>query len=245
MPSKMKACEDYRAALIETAAASAADFEPSHELRLHLDACASCRTAFSEELQLFAAIDAGLCVTANAEVPPSFLPLVRDRVEIVADSQRRGMPSLIFAGAAVALAMTVFVAVHARHPMRHDLAKQSPLTPTREMLAPAPARGVSGSSGIEASARPHHVQLLRNSNSPRPAASSHFEVIVPPDEREALARFVATMHERTGLPLAVVTAVPDKMNGPMSVAPLLIAKLEVEPLEGVAIGVPDSTEEQY
>jgi hypothetical protein len=155
------------------------------------------------------------------------------------------MPPLVFAGTVVAIAMTVFVAVHARHPMRHDSAKQIPSAPTRETLATAPGRGARESSGFEASSRPYHVQLRRNSNSPRPTASNRFEVIVPPDEREALARFVATMQERTGLPIAVVSPVPDKMNEPMSVAPLLIAKLEVEPLERVASEVPDSADEQY
>ncbi|HEY2548653.1 MAG TPA: hypothetical protein VGI46_21440, partial [Candidatus Acidoferrum sp.] len=75
--------------------------------------------------------------------------------------------------------------------------------------------------------------------------SSHFEVIVPPDEREALARFVATMQERSGLPLAVVTRVPDKTDEPMSVALLQIAELEVKPLERAESEAPDSIEEEH
>ena len=67
-------CENYREALTE---AAAADAVPSGELRSHLDACASCRVAFTEEQQLFAAIDTGVRASANAEVPASLLPRVR------------------------------------------------------------------------------------------------------------------------------------------------------------------------
>src|SRR5277367_1821229 len=71
-------CENYREALTE---AAAADAVPSGELRSHLDACASCRTAFTEEQQLFAAIDTGLRASANSDVPATFLPRVRANLE--------------------------------------------------------------------------------------------------------------------------------------------------------------------
>ncbi len=67
-------CKHYKVALIEAAASSA---QPQGDLRAHLEACASCRAAFEQEQSLFASIDAGLHVAANAEVPASLLPRVR------------------------------------------------------------------------------------------------------------------------------------------------------------------------
>ena len=67
-------CEHYKEALIEAAASGA---EPHGDLRAHLDGCAGCRAAFEQEQALFASIDDGLRVTANADVPASLLPRVR------------------------------------------------------------------------------------------------------------------------------------------------------------------------
>src|SRR5277367_645644 len=111
----MKTCEDYRAALIESAAAGAADFEPPRELRLHLDDCAYCRADFAEELQLLAAIDIGLGVAANAEVPASLLPRVRAQINEQRAPSRSWIPaSVAMAAAVVVVAAAIFVRVRGR-----------------------------------------------------------------------------------------------------------------------------------
>jgi hypothetical protein len=233
-------CENYREALIEEAATGAA---PVSELRAHLDACASCRAAFAEEVRLFAAIDAGVRTTANSEVPLSFLPRLRARLEDVAAPQRSWMPSLIFAGAAVAIALTIFIVTHGRPTKRDDLAKRVPVTPSREVQASPAGRDAAGPPAIQAFSHPNHRRPLRDAGARQATASVQFEVIVPPDEREAFARFIATMQEGRDVAQAFVTPVPDKTEEPMSVALLQIAELEVKPLERSQGETPDSTQE--
>ena len=92
-------CENHREALTEAAATGSA---PSRKVRSHLDICASCREAFTEEQQLFAAIDTGLRARASTDVPPTFLPRVRASLENASGSERRWMPFLIFAAASAA-----------------------------------------------------------------------------------------------------------------------------------------------
>ena len=70
-------CEHYKEALIEAAASGA---ELHEDLHAHLDGCAACRAAFEQEQTFFASIDAGLRVTANADVPALLLPRARARL---------------------------------------------------------------------------------------------------------------------------------------------------------------------
>ena len=65
----------------------------------------------------------------------------------------------------------------------------------------------------------------------RPVASSQAEVLVPPDEREALARFVATLQERGDVAVALLTPAPQTKDEPASLEPLQIKELEIKTLE--------------
>ena len=100
-------CENYREALIEAAATGAA---PSRELRLHMDACASCSAAFAEELQLFVAIDSGVRATANSEVPASLLPRVRARLNEHPATRRFWIPAWAAVAAVAALVFAASIA---------------------------------------------------------------------------------------------------------------------------------------
>jgi len=228
--------------LIEAAAAGSA---PPTELRSHLDACASCRSALTEELQLFAAIDAGLRATANAEVSPSFLPRIRVRLEDASASERRWRPSLIFAAAAAATVVTVFIAARPRHAMNDNQANHTVASPTREKLATPPRREPAESPVMVGSTGLHHIQRRRHSNSPRSASSDQLEVLVPPEEREAFARFVNAQRERNGVVISVVVPASDEEDKPSSMKPLQIAKLVVSPLEPLEGDAPNSMDERH
>lgn len=234
-------CENYREALIGAAAAGAT---PSRELRSHLDACGSCRAAFAEEVQLFAAIDAGVRTTANSEVPLRFLPRLRARLEDVAAPRRRWMPSLIFAGAAVAIALTAFIVIHTRHTPGDDSAKQLPVTPSLVTPVTPARRDAAELPAMKAFSHPNHRRPLRDGSARQATTSVQFEVIVPPDEREALARFVAAVRGRSEVAVALVTPIPEKTADPMKVDLLQIAELEVKPLERAEGEAPDSLEEK-
>jgi len=225
--------------------AVAADAAPSRELRSHLDACQSCRTVFTEERELLAAIDAGVRATANAEVPPSFLPRLRDRLENARASQPWSRPFLIFAAAGVALVLAFFVLVHPRHALEDNQAKQILVTPSREK--PETPEHLEG-AGLSANAvfsRSHHIQQRKSLPYTSSAPSARLEVIVPPDEREALARFVAALQEQSDVAVALVAPVSAQKDESLSLEPLKIAELEVKPLQSLASEVPDDTEEKH
>jgi hypothetical protein len=234
-------CENYREALIEAAAVGA---RLSPELRSHLDACVSCRAALVEETQLFAAIDAGLRTAANAEVPPSFFPGVRASLLDDVASERGWKPFLIFAAAAVAIVLTVFITARSRHTIYDNQAKQIFSASPREKLE-ASARGeASGTRAIVAPSRSYRVQHQRNTASADSASSNAMDVLVPPEEREAFARFIGSQPGRGDVVIAGVAAAPDNEDKRLSVEPLEISELEVKPLEALASEVPDGTDEQ-
>jgi anti-sigma factor RsiW len=222
-------CKHYKEALIEAAAGG---LDPRGELRAHLDACAPCRAAFEQEQSLFASIDAGLHVAANAEVPPSLLPRLRARMGEAAAPQRRWFQPWVFAAASVALVLAIFLFARPHHsrPDDNDQAKQTPQIPIRG--APAtnagpqnsgPPAQIVSSSANNSRARVHSTLL-------GPVASSQPEVLVPPDEREAFSSFVAVLGERRELALALVTPAPQTKDESASLEPLQINGLEIKPL---------------
>jgi hypothetical protein len=233
-------CENYREALIE---AAAAEDRLSPKLRSHLDACVSCRAAFVEEKQLFAAIDTGLRTAANAEVPPSFFPGVRASLLDDSVSQRGWTPFLIFAAAAVAIVLTVFITARPRHSINDNQAKQIFSASPREK-AEASARGEAiGTRAIVGSSRSYRMQHQRNT-APADSASNAMNVLVPPEEGEAFARFIGSQPGRRGVAIAVVAAAAEDKEKRLSVEPLEIAELEVKPLEALAGEVPDGMDQE-
>jgi hypothetical protein len=235
-------CEHYKDSLVEAAATGA---EPQGELRAHLAACASCRSAFAQEQSLFASIDAGLYATANAEVPPSLLPHVRANLDEAVAPQRRWMQPLIFASASLALAILIFLMGRPQHTPPEIVAKQAPVVsaPTAPEISTNPQK-VPTKDAEAAFVAPRHSRTTRNSTIPQIVASSKPEVLVPPDERVALARFVAMLNERSGAAAALLAPAPEKKDALVSVDLLQIAEIEVKPLEGQGSETPDRTEEK-
>src|SRR5260370_30929624 len=112
--------------------------------RGNIAACADCRAKFEQEQSLFASIDAGLYITANAEVPPSLLPRVRARLDEAAEPQSRWIQPLIFSAASVTLTFAIFLFARP-HPSRPDnQAKQIPPVPVSETTVTNARRQGSG-----------------------------------------------------------------------------------------------------
>ena len=234
-------CEHYKEALIESAATGA---EPQGELRAHLGACAACRAAFAEEQSFFSSIDVGLHALANAEVPASLLPRVRARLDEAAVSQRRWMQPLIFAAASVVLAAIVFLAAKPRHAGPQDQAQRIPTVPARVLPTARAPHENSNANAPVVSSNANHSTAPQNSTFFRPVASSQSEVLVPPDEREAFAQFVAAVQKRSDVATALLTPAPKK-DALASVDPLQIANLELKPLEGRETEVSDREGEKH
>jgi hypothetical protein len=230
-------CEHYKDALIEAAATGAV---PQGELRAHLAACDSCRASFEQEQSLFTAIDCGLRTTANDEVPPSLLPRVRASLDEAVMSQRGWARPLIFASASVAFAFLLVLMARPHRTVPVEQARQAP---------PLPA-SIKPSTGVRkegpparteiASSIPHHSQSAKHSAFFPAAASSNPEVLVPPDEREAFARFVIALRGHGEVALALVTpAVQTKEESPG------IEPLQIKPLEEQQTGSSDGTEQKF
>jgi anti-sigma factor RsiW len=224
-------CEHYKDALIEAAATGAG---PQGELRAHLAACTSCRAAFEQEQSLFTAIDSGLHATANDEAPPSFLPRVRAGLDEVAVAPPpRWLQPLVFASAGVALAFVVFLIARPYHATPENVVRQGPvfaptaITPgTNANPGKIPAAAAETAS---TGANPSH--RMRNSTFFHPVASSNPEVLVPPDEREAFARFVVALRGRGEVALALVTPTVQTKEESPSIEPLQIKLLDEQQTE--------------
>jgi hypothetical protein len=235
-------CKHYKDALIEAAASGA---EPQGELRAHLAGCADCRAAFEQERALFASIDAGLHVAANAEVPISLLRRVRARLDEAVVPKRHWIQPLVFAAASVALAFAIFLLARPHISSPDHQAKQTPQIPVMETL-PTNARPQNPSADAQSvSSNVNHSQTLGHSTSLRPVASSHPEVLVPPDERKALARFVVVLQERREVAVALVTPAPQTKNELANLEPLQIKGLEIKTLEERQTEVSDGAEQKH
>ncbi len=230
-------CENYKDALTEAAASGA---DPANALRsnakmaalrAHFESCASCRTAFAEEQALFISIDAGLHATANAEVPASLLPRVRAALGETAAPHRHSMSPLIFAAASIAFAFLVFLIARQHRPVSDDQAKQTPPI-SMPLKPPTGSHGEISPAGVQsASTSAKHLRAPRKSTLVHSAASSKPEVLVPPDEREAFARFVAALNARSDFAAAIVAEAPEKKDALVVVEPLQISDIELKPLE--------------
>ena len=218
-------CQHHKNALIEAAASGS---HPQGELRAHLDVCLDCRAAFEREQSLFASINTGLHVTANAEVPASLLPRVRARLNEEIAPQRRWIQPMTFAAASVALAFVIFLFAWPHDASPDRQAKQTPQLPVSETPVTDDRHPNSGSGSqiVSFNRTRVHSTLLR------PVASSQPEVLVPPDEREAFSRFVAVLDERREVALALVTPAPLTEDESPSLEPLQINGLEIKPLAG-------------
>jgi len=233
-------CKHYKNALIEAAASGA---QPQGDLRVHLAGCDACRAVFEQEHALFSSIDAGLHVTANADVPASVLPRVRARFDEAPAPQRPWFQPWIFAAATVALTLAIFQFARPHHYGRDSQAKQTPQILASETPATNPGHQISGpatqiiSSNAKSQARIHSTLF-------HPAASSPPEVLVPPDEREAFSRFVAVLGERRAVARALVTPAPQTRDEPASLEPLQIKGLEIKTLEERQTEVLDGAEQK-
>jgi hypothetical protein len=234
-------CQNYKDALIEAAASGS---EPQGDLSSHLAGCADCRAGFEQEQALFASIGAGLQVVANSDVPASLLPRVRARLGEAGGLQRRWFHPWVFATASVALALAIFLSARPHRTIPDSQANEAPqslvshtsLTKAGNQNSSASAQVTS--SAVNKSQTRVHPTLLR------PVASSQPEVLVPPDEREAFARFVAVLGERREVALALVTPAPQTKDESTGLEPLQINGLEIKPLVGTDSEQSDGAEQK-
>jgi hypothetical protein len=219
--------------------------------REHLRACRECAAFYEQERALFAALDAGMTRVANAEAAASFLPRVRAAVDLEHSGDAGHAAGTWFAwwrftavAAAVCILLLVFASVSWRHRNESPtIAKVAPsnTSPVTKTVTKVDARpAISG-------AAPASAGLPRNPASRRagfvagvgvkkfaPFESSPTfpvaEVLVPADEREALARFLARLPAEREAAAALTRPARVLPAPDVAAEALEIAQLKVEPL---------------
>jgi hypothetical protein len=228
-------CENYREALTE---AAATDSAPSHELRLHLDACASCRTAFTGEQELFAAIDTGLRAAANADVPPTFLPRVRVQLSERALLQR----TWIAAAAAIATtAALILLGIFVRQ------SERSAALPAPSAISAADNIVPAGMEVIPPAVASMESKRLSKRVSPTSSIKNVREgedvtVLIPTGQKRAIEALFAGVQKKTVETNALPAEKSEDVLLELRILPLEISPIEVKPLADVSSELPSEDE---
>jgi hypothetical protein len=223
-------CEKYKEALVESAASGAA--LPA-SLREHVDACTGCRTALAAEQSLFAAIDISLRLRANAELPPSLLVNVNALLAEEVAPQRRRLPAWELACAVAVVFLAVVVGFSLRGRWESAVVSDSGAlalpSEQHKLLNEAVSRPTEALGNPPGSRRRQLQRVaVRRTKSREPL------VLVPPDEREAFARFIANLNGRQDIALALTTPLTERRDvhdESLEVPDLEIAALTVQLLE--------------
>jgi hypothetical protein len=184
-------CEHYKKALIETAAQQSdslitvgGDGVPA-ALTEHLQTCPDCRVAFAQEQSLFAAIDASLHSTANAEIPPSLFPRVRAQIETSAPPIIRWSP-VSFALAAAALLTFLLVG----KAIFNNPVQQGIPVAVDFHSEPTPPQISSPIAQPNPSPRHNRPTSFRTERIRRDASSNSPIALVPPSQRQAIDQLI-------------------------------------------------------
>ena len=221
-------CEHYKDSLIEAAASGVA---LQGHLRAHLAVCADCLSTFEQEQALFASIDAGLRVTANAEMPASLLPRVRARLDEESTPRRVwGTNWLVLASAAV-MVVAFFAArivwrtnIVQRPVETTGRASASQVTPLPRNQAPVAAPPMVKD--------PSQQRLLAIAKAPpvhqTPVSAKAIpEVLVPRDQEVLLAEYAEQWRFHKHAPL-VAQSFDAAILAPLQVAQIQIDELDVK-----------------
>jgi len=210
-------CESYREALSE---AALSDDRLPAEVQAHLESCASCRAAFSDEQALFALIDAEVRARVNAEAPASLLPRVRQEIASPSPAARTWrVPILacVASGLAVAvLALSFAVRTNVLSVKSEPSAHNVPLPVPDE---PSLSQKGGGSAVIPV------ATIKRSHKQPQVALRAEPEVLVSAEEQLGLQRYTASLKNKKAGASGVI-----KDNAVAEIEPLEIAKVEVKQL---------------
>jgi hypothetical protein len=224
-------CKQHKDALIEAAADGA---ELQGDLRAHLAGCTDCRAAFEEERSLFASIDAGLHVAANAEVPASLLPRVRTRLDQEAAPRRIWATSwLVLASAAVLF--VVFLAARALwrpNAVHQPVEMTAKVPPPEHVTAPSEKQAPQAESPLGKDDASNHQFVISKHHAVGEmlvAAKTTPEVLVPHDQELLLAEYAEqwSLHKH---PLLLAQQFDATILSPLQVEPIQIDELGVKPL---------------
>jgi len=219
-------CERYKEALTQ---AAASETPLQSAVRDHLDACPRCRAAFTSERALFAAIDTSLRGVANFETPFGFSERMRARV--TEQSMHRPAAGILTWALGFAAVVTVFAIVAGlSHRMETPNAQAvvnvpaSPATVDHTTATTNPARPVL-SLKPAGKQRAIHIHTGKQALEP--------QVLVPLEERDAFAKFIADLNADQNVASILVrplTKHSDQGDDSVQISELQVAELDVPPL---------------
>jgi len=222
-------CEKYQEALIELAATGA---EPDGGLRAHLSACSCCREVLRHHRSLFSSIDAGVRRLANAEVPPLLIPRLHDRLTQEPMRRSATIPAWTLVTAAAFIVVAIWVVrVHSPEVSRSQDRNQAMTGMPSE-----PNPFVEHSVAVLGPVAATRSRAIRSTRTGRANAITvdDPEVLVPPDEGEAFARFLSDLNGRQDVAEALVKPLTERLerNDPVQTPEIVTAELVVGPLDG-------------
>jgi hypothetical protein len=214
-------CDAYRGDLLEAAAVPG---ELKEQVRGHVEECPQCRAILQREQRLFAAVDEALRARMEDVPRAGFLADVRARI-----SQEPGPRASMNPWWALAAASVIVVLLALAIP-RASLQKQpvAVATPTISTSRSQAKPRFAESAGAEA----RHDRGLRLAK--RQVTAKNLdrqpEVLVPPDEREALAKFVMHLRQRDEIARALASSQVDENSEFSAIKPVEIARLQLKRL---------------
>jgi hypothetical protein len=229
-------CEKYKDALIE-AAVTGAELAP--DVRSHVETCANCVAQLTQQQSLVAAIDSNLSSQMNAPVPVAMLQRFDARLAQQPLLRRTPRFGPMFAGAFATLAAAAIIVVVLAHTKNQTHESRGTTAAAPPILDSSPVRAqahevesrptVADGRRREAPSRTtSHVVSL--SNAP---AHTEPEVLMPDDERIALAHFIAASESRPELVAALVRPLPRSPDRPVQhieIPDISTAGIVIEPI---------------
>lgn len=215
-------CREYQAQITEALAHGSQPL--SIRLATHTDSCSTCREFHTKQQALFQSIDAELQSLANQPVPPSFLPVVRDRIRQNVETHRWPSPAWSLLAGTAALIIIFGVASKFHSSIRYRNASPNTATASATRVEAMPAQPTAKIAPVH-----HGSRSLSDALGSSPEFS---KVIVLPEEQKAFTRFLAQVPEHQQATLALTRPTMMESVEPVEIAPLQIATLEVKPLEG-------------
>jgi len=211
-------CEKYRDALLDAAVGNA-----KSRIVKHAQACSQCRVTLRQEQTLSAAIEQALRARM-AEIPrDGFLADVRARISLEPEPSSLMSPMWMLATTTVMVAILAMVAPWTR--LQHEPVEVS--GSTLATTHASPETKVAEPKTIEI---PHVRVQQEEHRIVGQTAPREPEVLVPPDEREALAKFVMHLRQRDEVAVAFASPAPAEKSEATEIQPLEISRVQLKPL---------------
>jgi hypothetical protein len=218
-------CEENIQNLIDAAALGQ---PPEVSIAHHMQSCADCRSRFQREQSLFAAIDDAIHTRMSESPRPGFL--VRASARLSKEPVANDAVNPTWA----AVPVLVLALLASTRPWNKS--QQPPVTATSTGPAVTAQQHISTATSARETNQASSVGRPQKSFDSRSqvgnATPKEPEVLVPPDEQQAFAQFVARVAGQDAMAAAVVSQAPDKTI-PANAALPQVSSVDVAQLEPV------------